>query len=313
MSQLRRILPSLNTLVAFEAVMRCGTFARAARELGVTSPAVSRTIGRLEGHLGLPLFERTPAGAVPTANGTELFSGISRSFGEIEGTIVRLKQRSQPRSRPIVMSVSSAFATHWFMPRLSRFQAAFPGESIQFRLIGGPLRGPAGDADIAMRFDHRPDAQDRVIRLMPELVLPVAASWRDVLPCEGQSPETDKPPLLTLEQSYPDWSSLLAGTEAGAPHKELRFSDYSLVIQAALVGQGIAIGWLNVVADLLVRGDLVPAGAGVTATGRHCDLVMRRQTSPASTHAVCEWIIAELRDDLAKLAKTYPDLAFDLD
>ena len=80
MSQLRRILPSLNSLVAFEAVMRRGTFANAAKELGVTSPAVSRTIGRLETHLGLSLFERTPTGAVPTPDGAELFSGISRSF-----------------------------------------------------------------------------------------------------------------------------------------------------------------------------------------------------------------------------------------
>jgi LysR family transcriptional regulator, glycine cleavage system transcriptional activator len=310
MSQLRRMLPSLNSLVAFEAVMRCGTFASAAKELGVTSPAVSRTIGRLEGHLGLPLFDRTPTGAVPTPDGTELFSGISRSFGEIEGTLVKMKQRSRPRARPIVMSVSSAFATHWFMPRLARFQAAFPSESIKFQLISGPLGGPAGDADIAMRFDHRPEAQDQVVRLMPELVLPVAAARRAIAPRAHQSAEMRQ--LLTLEGSYPDWSSVSASAGADAAAKELPFSDYSLVIQAALVGQGIALGWLNVVADLLVRGDLVPAGGGVIATGRQCDLVMRRHTSPAATQDICEWIVAELRDDLSKLAQTYPDLALDL-
>lgn len=306
------MLPSLNTLVSFEAVMRCGTFAKAAKELGVTSPAVSRTIGRLEGYLGFPLFDRTPTGAVPTPDGAELFSGISRSFGEIEGTLVRLMQRSQPRPRAIVMSVSSAFATHWFMPRLQRFQAAFPSERIQFQLIGGPLAGAAGDADIAMRFDHRPEAQDRLVRLMPELVLPVAAARPGIATGTASTGSPGPAQLLTLEGSHPNWSSLYDPAVFGEAPKEVRFSDYSLVIQAALVGQGLAIGWLNVVADLLVGGDLVPAGPRVITTGRQCDLVMRRHTSPAATQAVCDWIVAELRDDLSKLALAYPDLALDL-
>src|SRR5690242_12606105 len=122
MSTIRRLLPSLNTLIAFEAAVRCGTFARAAKELGVTSPAVSRTIRRLELHLGVPLFRRTPVGVVLTKDGDDLFSGVSQSFSEIERTVIRVKGRKKKTRRPIVLSVSSAFATHWFMPRLTQFE-----------------------------------------------------------------------------------------------------------------------------------------------------------------------------------------------
>src|SRR5690606_29729217 len=92
MARLRHLLPSLNALVTFEAAVRCGTFARAANELCVTGPAVSRTIGRLEAHLGVALFHRTSAGAVLTEEGSALFSGISASFDEIEKTLLRVQQ-----------------------------------------------------------------------------------------------------------------------------------------------------------------------------------------------------------------------------
>jgi DNA-binding transcriptional LysR family regulator len=307
MSQLRRLLPSLNTLVAFEAVMRCGTFASAAKELGITGPAVSRTIGRLELHLGLPLFDRTPTGAVPTRDGNELFSCISRSFGELEGTLARLTQRVQPKRKPIVLSVSSAFATHWFMPKLARFQACFPHDDVRFELISGPLAGPAGDADIAMRFDHRPEPHEHVVFLTPEIIVPVAAPGLTSLEVLADNPQRHLPQLITLEEGAPlsPWSI--------RPHsKELRFSDYSLVIQAALVGQGIALGWLNVVSHLLAQGELVPASSRAISTERQCGLVLRRRMLSSVVEDVCQWIVRELDADMSRLRASYPELAREL-
>ncbi len=307
MSQLRRLLPSLNTLVAFEAVVRCGTFASAARELGVTSPAVSRTIGRLELHLGLPLFRRTPSGAILTKDGDELFSGISRSFGEIEGTLVRLKQRSRSIRKPITLSVSSAFATHWFMPRLAQFQSSFPEEEVQFELIGGPLGGPAGHVDIAMRFDHRAEPDEQVRALMPELLLPISApdfqiqksTMEELFPAITQ--------MITLNAAHPDSVRLFAPSQLRPDAKELRFSDYSLVVQAALLGQGIALGWLNVVSQLLVQRKLVPASMTLLSTKRQCQLVTRRNASRI-VDRVCEWLVSEYKDDAQSLSAIYPQL-----
>jgi DNA-binding transcriptional LysR family regulator len=307
MSQLRRLLPSLNTLVAFEAAVRCGTFARAAKELGVTSPAVSRTIGRLEHHIGVSLFRRTPSGVVLTKDGDELFSGISQSFGEIERALIRLEGRKRPARRPIVLSVSSAFATHWFMPRLAQFQCRFPGVEIRFQLINGPLAGPVDGIDIAMRFDHKPDARHDVHTLMPELLLPIRAPhFHEEAETGPLLPAATR--MITLSGSQPDWASLFAPAALRPEADELQFSDYTLVVQAALVGQGIALGWLNVVSNLLAEGTLVPASATVVPTNRRCELITRRNPGSRIIGEICDWITGEFRADIDAINARYPDL-----
>jgi LysR family glycine cleavage system transcriptional activator len=304
MSQLRRLLPSLNTLVAFEAAVRCGTFARAARELGVTGPAVSRTIGRLELHLGMRLFRRTPSGVELTKDGDDLFSGVSQSFSDIERTVVRLKNKK--RRRAIVLSVSSAFATHWFMPRLSEFQAHFPGEEIRFELMSGPLGGSVESADIAMRFDHKAEAHHKVRVLMPELLLPIRApDLQDEVSTMGTLlPAANR--IITLSEAQPDWASLFAQT-LPAPN-EVVFSDYTLVVQAALVGQGIALGWLNVVSRLLAQGKLVPASSSVTRTNRRCELVTRHGSGQRVIDQICDWMQAEFERDFAAIKNRFSTL-----
>ncbi|MCW5687983.1 MAG: LysR family transcriptional regulator [Pseudolabrys sp.] len=308
MSQIRRLLPSLNSLVAFEAAVRCGTFAKAASELGVTGPAVSRTIARLENHLGMPLFRRTPRGAVLTKEGTSLFSGISQSFGEIEKTVAELLVRTKPVRRPIVLSVSAAFATHWFMPRLSRFQARFPGEEIHFQLINGPLEGPVDGVDIAMRFDPRADANTRVYPLMRELLLPVCSDRYQGARNEADELLPAAARMISLSGSQFQWHQLFAPDFAGSPEKEILLTDYTLVVQAALVGQGMAVGWLNVVSGLLASAALVPALPQVIATGRRCDLVLPERSNSAVVTEICDWMVDEFRSDIASIRLRQPEL-----
>lgn len=310
MAQLRRLLPSLNALVAFEAAVRCGTFARAAKELGVTSPAVSRMIGRLEDHLELSLFRRTPSGVVLTEDGNKLFSGVSRGFGDIERTVSELVGRHRSPRRPIVLSVSAAFATHWFMPRLARFQAKFPGEEIHFQLINGPLEGPVDGVDISMRFDPIPDDKFEVFPLMRELLLPVCSDRYEGARTDAGSlllPAAAR--MITLSGSKFHWAELFASDGARPAASELLFTDYTLVVQAALVGQGIAVGWFNVISGLLAAGTLVPARSELVPTGRRCDLVIPRRPHAAVVKAICRWILDEYRADALSVAHSQPDFS----
>jgi DNA-binding transcriptional LysR family regulator len=305
MSHLRRLLPSLNALVTFEAVVRCRNFVRAAAELCVTGPAVSRTIGRLEAHLGVALFHRTASGAVRTEQGSALFSGISGSFDEIERTILRVQQSRRSRMQTVVLSVSSAFAMHWFMPRLATFQTRFPEVDIRFQLISGPLGGPVDEVDIAMRFDHGSSARHLAHRLMPELVVPIRGPHLsgEQTPTGAFMPALDR--IINFGTREPDWSGLFSdSTAAGTPNR-LQFSDYSVVVQAALLGQGVALGWLNVVSHLLADGDLTPAGS-VMATGRTCELVMARNPEPRIVLDICKWIGAQLEADMERIKARYP-------
>jgi len=307
MARLRHLLPSLNALVTFEAAVRCGTFARAANELCVTSPAVSRTIGRLEAHLGVALFHRTSAGAVLTEEGSALFSGISASFDEIEKTLLRVQQARRSGVQTVVLSASSAFATHWFMPRLADFQERFPKVDIRFQLISGPLGGSVNGVDIAMRFDHGSGVRHVARPLMPELLVPIRAPhFRGAeAPAGAFMPAVDR--IINLSNAEPDWSGLFSDDTPDGKAGGLQFSDYTVVVQAALLGQGVALGWLNVVSHLLARGDLVPVGS-IMKTGRTCELVTARNPELPVIVEICDWIAAEFAADMERIAALYPEL-----
>ncbi|TIQ85103.1 MAG: transcriptional regulator, partial [Mesorhizobium sp.] len=80
-----------------------------------------------------------------------------------------------------------------------------------------------------------------------------------------------------------------------------------VVVQAALLGQGVALGWLNVVSHLLTRGDLVPVGQ-VMRTGRTCELVTTFNPKTPVIVEICDWIGAEFDADLERINMQYPDL-----
>ncbi|MGB3388730.1 MAG: LysR family transcriptional regulator [Pseudaminobacter sp.] len=310
MARLRHLLPSFNALVTFEAAVRCGTFARAAKELCVTGPAVSRTIARLEAHLGVALFHRTSAGAVLTEDGSALFSGISTSFDEIERTLLRVQQARRSGVQTVVLSASSAFATHWFMPRLASFQERFPTVDIRFQLISGPLGGTVSGVDISMRFDHDSGPRYVARKVMPELLVPIRAPhFRGAETSAGSfMPALDR--IINLSNAEPDWSGLFSDDAAEDKPGGLQFSDYTVVVQAALLGQGVALGWLNVVSYLLACGNLVPVGP-IMKTGRTCQLITARNPETPVVFEICDWIAAEFGADMKRIGGRYPDLVLD--
>ena len=306
MSSLRRLVPSLNALLAFEAAARCGSFAKAAAELSVTPPAVSRMIGRLEEHVGVRLIHRMASGNVLTESGTILFEGIEKSFRGIE-TALREIERRRFDDKSVTLSVSTAFTTHWLMPRFPRFQADLPEIDLRFQLLPGPLGGPVDDVDLAMRFDQfGPDHEIRL--LAPEVVLPICTpAYRERLRDGDIAPGSEA--VINLSNAQPDWSHLVDFNAAFENGHSLAFSDYTIVVQAALLGQGVALGWLSVVAHWLCVGSLVPASDKLRITGRPCQLVRARSRAlrPA-VGMVRDWIGEEVRREISEINALYPEL-----
>lgn len=258
---LRRSLPSANALFVFEAAARSLNFTRAGVELNVTQSAVSRMIARLEEHIQAKLFIRTPTGIELTESGRELYHAIANSFTNIDNVIDRI--RGVPAGAgTVTVSLSTAFALHWFIPRFDRFQAKFPGIDLRFQLVRGEPVGPFEDVDFAVRYNLPEDENYWCWPLIEEIVVPVCSP--DYLDAHGsldQSGSTDGHTIIHLSgQTRIPWHRYLSDTpyqEAAA--RNLTFSDYSLVIQAALVGRGIALGWWHVVAHELQQKVLVPA------------------------------------------------------
>ncbi|WP_227421483.1 LysR family transcriptional regulator [Pacificispira spongiicola] len=297
---MRRKIPSPSALFVFEAAARHENFTRAAEELNVTQPAVSRALAALETFLGTSLFLRGKPGARLTENGLLLKRAVDRAFEEVEVALDEIEARRTGKAQ-VTLSVSTAFTTHWLMPRISRFQSVFPQVDLRFQLIPGPVTGPIGNVDIAMRYDPTNTTSSQFV--MHEAYVPV---------CAPSYPETSKRSggaTIQLEGDRSGRGGAGEGWTGQPKDTQLRFSDYSVVVQAALVGQGIAPGWLNVVAHWLREGHLIPAADQVFCPGRSCYLQMQSDPDrPTVVAEVADWLLSELRDDLTAVDARYPDL-----
>ena len=300
MSSLRRLLPSANAIFVFEAAARCLSFTRAAEELNVTQSAVSRMIGRLEAHLDANLFLRNAGGLELSEDGRLLYHAVTSSFQNIEVAIEAIRARHGD-SGMVSLSCSSAFVMHWFMPRFDRFQASFPSIDLRFQLMRGEPVGPVEDVDLAVRYNWPEGIEHLRWSLMEELVLPVcsptylAANGR-LDECKDLAGHT----LVHLSGSIRiPWPRYLSefGYPPTAGSRSLTFSDYSLVIQAAISGRGISLGWWHVIAPELQEQILVPAAPEVLKTGNHYYLVASNQR-PLRHAAILvrDWILSEMKE-----------------
>ncbi|UYQ70893.1 LysR family transcriptional regulator [Pelagibacterium flavum] len=299
---LRRHIPSASALLAFEAAARLGSFSRAAEELNITQPAVSHAIAAMERHLGQKLFIRSGPRLILTENGEKLGRVTTRSFGAIQEVFEDIEGRD-PTRETVMLSISSGMATHWLMPRYDRFRDHFPQVDLQFQLIPGSVGGPLYNCDLGLRVASGEDSAELDGMFTPERILAVCspAYLSDFGKFESpRRPQT----LIALPDHWFGWPEFAheARYRLTSDGDRLSFSDYSVCVQAALSGQGVALGWTSVTSRLLADGLLVPASDTVVVTGRSYHFVTssQRATRPI-VQAVREWLIKEMHKDEAEL------------
>lgn len=302
------MLSSSNALFVFDAAARTGSFTAAAAELNVTQPAVSRMMGRFEQYLGVRLFDRTAGRATLTEEGELLYRRVLEGFRSIESGLTEIERRRKG-SETVTLSVSSAFTTHWLMPRIDKLRRQFPHVDLRFQLIAGSLRGAVENVDLGMRFRDRDDPEPNGALVMKEVMLPVCSpGYRDA---DSTEEATDGNIIINLADMPGDWARQYPRflTRRAGPAKALSFSDYAVVVQAALLGQGIALGWLTVVSPWLLSSALVPAAETLTTTRRICEFVHPRNRPIRPVAAdIRDWIIAQMRNDIVAIDRLHPRL-----
>ena len=231
---LRKLLPSPAALFMFEAAARHLSFTKAGAEFNVTQSAVSRMINRLEVHLETQLFDRTSTGITLTQDGTQLFRSVGMGFRTIETGLDELRSR-QGDAKRVTISISSAFAMHWFVPRVDKFQEEFPDIDLRFQLVKGEPLGPFDDVDLAVRYNHPPSAEQHSWKLFDEIIVPVCSSG--YVAQHGTLAEVQRGHVLAKQsgQMRVPWPVFLENSATPFPDGEryLTFSDYALVVQAA--------------------------------------------------------------------------------
>lgn len=260
MERLRRRLPPLSSLLAFEAAGRHGNFTAAGRELNVTQAAISRQIQVLEGFLGLPVFLRRHRAVRLTPEGERLHQAVTMSLEHIARLAGDLRQSAARQA--ITLGATIGFATFWLMPLLNRFRAEEPGLDLRLMASDSVIDLEADGVDLAVRYGsgHWPPLE--ASHLFGDEIFPVCSpDFRQAHPVAAAADLTGLP-LLALEAVDPSWMTWetwlkAAGVAAPPAPRRLVYNNYPLLVQAAVDGQGVALGWRHFVDPLLAEGRLV--------------------------------------------------------
>jgi LysR family glycine cleavage system transcriptional activator len=253
-------LPSLTSLAAFEACARHRSVTRAASELNVTPGAVSRQVKGLEEELGVPLFSRSQAGLLLTADGEALYAVLASAFSRTAEIVQTI--RSGNRAVRVTLACTHAVATRWLMPRMGDFWRRFPEITVDHLISDDARDFRRSEVDLRIRYGLGAWPDETSALLMEEAIYPIAGPG--FAAAHRHATAADLPALPLLHVDWVDaewigWDELLR--RAAIPHGPLsgrRFSSFAVALQACQEDQGLAVGWHRLVHDLVEAGRIVP-------------------------------------------------------
>jgi DNA-binding transcriptional LysR family regulator len=290
----RRFLPSISLLSAFEAVLRTGSTAAAARELDLTQSTVSRLVQNLEQQLGRPLFERHRQKLIPTQAAQAYGRDVSRALDLIQRGSMELA--ANPGGGALSLAILPAFGTRWLAPRLGTFLTKHPGVTINLatRLKRFNFAVEGFDAAIHFGTDDWRDAghmelfEERLTACISPALLaehPIA----DVGDMAGL-------PLLQLETRPNAWRIWFAAQGADSPSVTgMLFDQFATMTQAAISGLGIAL-LPDYLADVeLSEGRLQPLlQRSVSGSGSYWLVWPKARANYPPLEAFRTWLAAEI-------------------
>ncbi|HTH59283.1 MAG TPA: transcriptional regulator GcvA [Paraburkholderia sp.] len=292
---MKRLLPPLNALRAFEAAGRLGSFKEAAAELHVTQGAVSQQVRLLEAWLGAALFERLNRRVVLTPAASAYLNEIGPLFDQLSRATARYGVL-ETASRSLSVNAPATFTLRWLVPRLARFRFAHPDVDVNVETSNRPLESLQDDYDVIIRggpdtfygYAMRPFlSEERFPVCSPALLQRVPL----------RSPEDIRQHTLlhtsSLPRLWPDWLAS-AHVFALTPAATLTFDHFYLTLQAAIDGIGVAMGPTALVADDLAAGRLVAPFAGPRLPSRsYCTYVPDEKAGDERVALFVSWLERE--------------------
>lgn len=291
---------SLDVLRVFESAARHLSFTAAASELGSSQPAISQQIKRLEQQLATRLFDRVYRGIVLTEAGELLLRYVRSGLESLDAGLMAVTARQQ--HEVLQVATDFAFAAYWLMPRLPRFHQIHPEVDVSLISSARDLGTLPSDIDVAIAFGDGRFKHGEAHLLFHEEVFPVCSPQLlkgRRLPLAPTA--LAELPLLHLRPEirsrWFDWNGLFREFDiADTPSLGmLRFDNYTLLIQAAIAGQGVAIGWRHLVDELLAQDLLCRVCAGeVRSEFGYYVVLPERKRRQRLTQQFVDWLKLEL-------------------
>lgn len=264
-------LPPLEALRYFECAARHSSFTLAAQELCVSQSAVSQKIIQLEDLLNYKVFERKPRQLKLTANGELLFRSVFQSLNQIRDTISQLEPYSHTSELEVYCMPS--FASRWLMPCINDFHEKYPNIELNLMAEFAEPNFSKEGVDVGICHGIGTSASLEHQLLFKDYIYPVASP--DLLKKISLDTPDDLAKTILLHDSIPQaklstsWHRWLSdlNIQGVDPNNGYRFNQVDLIVQAAIDGQGVALGRHAIVAREIARGRLVPLFGHVVEDG----------------------------------------------
>jgi DNA-binding transcriptional LysR family regulator len=260
----------LQRLAVFEAAARLGSFTAAAGELGMTQPAVTRQVRALERSLGADLFTRSANRRALTEAGHRLHTHVSAGFDAIENGLAELTDHTGT----FVLATHPGIAQMLIMPRLDEIETVLGPLDLPLWLFDRDDELLAGGFDAAIRVGTGEfSGLDRRL-LFPEIVVPIASPGLAEtygLSADSSAAEVYTAPLVHMDDGdrpWMNWDGWLSnfGIRLRRSPGRVLFNNYPMVLQRALLGYGVALGWRPLVDEYVECGALVVVGPEVRSS-----------------------------------------------
>ena len=237
-----RRLPPLNALKAFEAAARNLSFTKAADELFVTQAAVSHQIKTLEEHLGLKLFLRKNRSLLLTEEGQGYFLDIRDIFTQLIDATEKLLARGAKGS--LTVSLTPSFAIQWLVPRLNLFNEAHPDIDVRIKAQDQDENSLTDDVDVAIYYGRGNWSGIETHKLHTEYMVPLCSPMLLNSSIPMSTPADLQKHVLLHDMTRRNWKTWMktAGVRDIKVNQGPIFSHSSMVLQAAVHGQGVALG-----------------------------------------------------------------------
>jgi len=293
-------LPPMNSLIVFEAAARHLSFTQAANELNVTQGAISRQIRQLEEYLGKELFVRANRNIFLTPTGLQYYKTIYSALLDVAQATAEIKKWQGEHQ--ITVATTNAMAALWLLPKVASFQQNNEGIDLRILTTENILDLHKIDFDLALFYCRTPPAEMRVTTLFPEEVFPVCSpSYLKQFNTDSTSEDILGKALLYLDDSQKDWITWAEWFEAVnypivKPKNRININNYSMLLQAAINGQGVALAWGSLVDDYLKSGALVRPVETVLRTEANFSMLEPTDKGiiPPSVKQFRSWLLDQL-------------------
>jgi len=287
-SPVTRRLPGTTALLALEAAARHQSFARAAQELSLTEGAISRQIAKLEEQVGVRLFHRV-------GNRVELSDLGARYAAEMREALDMIERRTrqlQADARvdaPLEIGVIPTFASRWLIPRMADFHQRHPQVRINLRERTEPFNLADSELHAAINIEHPAWSAMQVQALFQAPLLAVCHPG-----LAGRAPA--ELPLLHKHEDGEQWAAYArhSGIELPQPATGPRYDRFSLLIDAARAGMGVALVPRLYVEEDLAQDRLRAPWPEVTQLSERYVLVSRPGEVPVALEVFREWLFGEI-------------------